>query len=93
MKLRTAAMALALACTPALVFAADSTSIPPLEQIMADPDWLGNQPENAYWGDDNRTILFEQKREGSKLKDLYSVDTRKGATTQVAESDWSQFSK
>jgi len=93
MKLRTVAMALSLACTPALVSAADSTSIPPLEQIMADPDWLGNQPENAYWGDDDRTVFFEQKREGSKLKDLYSIDTRKGTTAQVAESDWSQFFK
>ncbi len=91
MKLRTAAMSLALACTPALVIAADSTSIPPLEQIMADPDWLGNQPENAYWGDDGRTVFFEQKRDGSKLRDLYSVDIRKGTTTRIAESDWSRF--
>ncbi len=93
MKLRIAAIALALACTPALVFAADTTPIPPLEQIMADPDWLGNQPENAYWGDDNRTVFFEQKRDGSKLKDLYSVDTRKSTVSPVSESDWSQFFK
>ena len=38
-----------------------------LEQIMADPDWLGNKPENAYWGSDSRTAFFEQKRQGSKL--------------------------
>jgi dipeptidyl aminopeptidase/acylaminoacyl peptidase len=93
MKLRIAAMALALVCTPALVFAADTTPIPPLEQIMADPDWLGNQPENAYWGDDNRTVFFEQKRDGSKLNDLYSVDTRKSTVSPVSESDWSQFFK
>jgi dipeptidyl aminopeptidase/acylaminoacyl peptidase len=93
MKLRIAAMALALVCIPALVFAADTTPIPPLEQIMADPDWLGNQPENAYWGDDNRTVFFEQKRDGSKLNDLYSVDTRKSTVSPVSESDWSQFFK
>jgi dipeptidyl aminopeptidase/acylaminoacyl peptidase len=93
MVLRFIAITLALACAPAAILAADATSIPSLEQIMADPDWLGNQPENAYWGDDNRTVFFEQKRSGSKLKDLYSVDTRSSAVAQVAESDWSRFFK
>jgi dipeptidyl aminopeptidase/acylaminoacyl peptidase len=80
---------LAAALAPAFALAQDLT----LEQIMADPDWLGNQPENAYWGDDSRTVFFEQKRDGSKLKDLYSIDTRKGTTEQVAESDWSRLFK
>ena len=61
-----------------------------LEQIMADADWLGNKPQNAYWGADSRTVYFEQKRDGSKLTDLYSVDTTDGAIAQVAESSWSQ---
>ncbi|MFC6440786.1 prolyl oligopeptidase family serine peptidase [Pseudobowmanella zhangzhouensis] len=42
-----------------------------LEQIMADPDWLGRQPENAYWSSDSQHVLFERKREGAKLNDLY----------------------
>ena len=93
MVLRIFTITLALVCAPAVILAADAASIPSLEQIMADPDWLGNQPENAYWGDDNRTVFFEQKRSGSKLKDLYSVDTRSSAVAQVAESDWSRFFK
>jgi dipeptidyl aminopeptidase/acylaminoacyl peptidase len=93
MVLRTIALTLALACTPAFVPAAETTSGLTLEQIMADPDWLGNQPENAYWGDDNRTVFFEQQRTGSKLKDLYSVDTRNASVEQVAEADWSRFFK
>ena len=64
-----------------------------LEQIMADPDWLGNQPEGAYWGPDNRTVYFQQKRQGSKLSDLYAVDSTDGAIAQVAERDWSQVSR
>ena len=80
---------LAVFLMPAPALSQDLT----LEQIMADPDWLGNQPENAYWGDDSRTVFFEQKRSGSKLKDLHSVDTRSGAVAQVAESDWSRFFK
>ena len=64
-----------------------------LEQIMADPDWLGNQPEGAYWGPDNRTVYFQQKRQGSELRDLMVVDSNDGAIAQVAESDWSQVSR
>ncbi len=82
-----ACLAVFLLSAPAL--AQDLT----LEQIMADPDWLGNPPENAYWGDDNRTVFFEQKRSGSKLRDLYSVDTRDAEIAQVAEADWSRYFK
>ena len=70
-------------------FAQDLT----LEQIMADPDWLGNQPEGAYWGPDNRSVYFQQKQQGSELRDLFVVDSNDGAIAQVAESDWSQVSR
>jgi hypothetical protein len=70
-------------------FAQDLT----LEQIMADPDWLGNQPEGAYWGPDNRRVYFQQKQQGSELRDLFVVDSNDGAIAQVAESDWSQVSR
>ena len=42
-----------------------------LEQIMSDPDWMGRSPQRWYWGDDNQTIFYQQKRVGSPLKDLY----------------------
>ena len=63
MRLRKLALIALVAITP--LASADELT---LEQIMADPDWLGNKPENAYWGHDNRTVFFEQKRQGSKLK-------------------------
>lgn len=44
-----------------------------LEQIMADPDWLGRQPEDAYWADSSDAFLYYRKREGSPLKDLWQV--------------------
>ncbi len=77
---------LALIVAAPLAHAGDLT----LERIMADADWLGNGPRNAYWGPDSRTVYFERKREGSKLTDLYSVDTVDGAIAQIAESSWSQ---
>ena len=31
---------------------------------MADPDWIGNPPEDPYWSDDGRSIYYERQREG-----------------------------
>ncbi len=80
-------LALLAVASPALALGQPLT----LEKIMADADWLGNAPENAYWGADNRRVYFQQKRPGSTLKDLYSVDTQDGAIAQVAESNWSRL--
>ena len=88
MSLRTVSV-LFLFSLAANSFAQDLT----LEQIMADPDWLGNQPEGAFWGPDNRTVYFQQKQQGSELRDLFVVDSNDGAIAQVAESDWSQVSR
>lgn len=88
MSFRAAVLCL-IATTPGLA-AAENLS---LEQIMADPDWLGNQPENAFWGPDNRTVYFEMKRQGSELRDLYAVDSNDGAIAEIAERDWSRVSR
>ncbi|MBL4940819.1 MAG: S9 family peptidase [Colwellia sp.] len=42
-----------------------------LKQIMADPDWLGRAPESWYWGDDSRTVFYNQKQLGNPLRDLF----------------------
>jgi hypothetical protein len=57
-----------------------------LEQIMADPDWFGRAPESWYWGDDNQTVFYQQKRLGNPLRDLYRLhisDHNNGNTEQV----------
>jgi len=53
---------------------AQATDIITLEQIMADPDWFGRSPESWYWGDDSRTVYYQQKQLGNPLRDLYSLD-------------------
>ncbi len=66
------------AATPADIIAPDvaktsseqSTKIT-LEQIMADPDWIGRAPESWYWGDDSNSIYFKQKQLGNPLRDLF----------------------
>lgn len=42
-----------------------------LEQIMADPDWIGRSPSSVYWGDDDKSLYYQQKREGSPISDLW----------------------
>ncbi|WP_416305562.1 prolyl oligopeptidase family serine peptidase [Neptunicella sp. SCSIO 80796] len=42
-----------------------------LEQIMADPDWLGRQPEQAYWSDNSEGIYYLRKRQGQPIEDLW----------------------
>src|SRR4051812_49942944 len=57
-----------------------------LEQIMADPDWIGNPPENPYWSDHGRSIYYERGREGAgkQRKDLYLVEGFPGGTRRAA---------
>jgi len=68
---------------PLPVAAAAGPEAPPLtlEQIMADPDWIGNPPEDPYWSDDGRSVYYEREREGigRQRKDLYRVDVSRGA--------------
>lgn len=42
-----------------------------LEKIMSDPDWLGRQPENAYWGDDSKSVFYSRKQQGTPLRELW----------------------
>jgi len=72
----------------ALPAVAASTDAPvTLEQIMANTDWIGNQPEEGYWGYDSKSIYYSQKREGSALHDLYMVDAAGGAPHKLADNE------
>ncbi len=42
-----------------------------LEQIMADPDWMGRSPESWYWSADSQSIFYQQKQPGNQLRDLF----------------------
>jgi dipeptidyl aminopeptidase/acylaminoacyl peptidase len=45
-----------------------------LEQIMADPDWIGPAVRDAYWSADGRAVYYSLKRSGSPISDLHRVD-------------------
>ncbi|MEN3158117.1 prolyl oligopeptidase family serine peptidase [Alkalimonas sp. NCh-2] len=53
------------------LYAADASIRLTMEQIMADPDWLGRQPENEFWSADSQYIYYQRKREGSEIRDWY----------------------
>src|SRR5574340_174940 len=59
----------------------------PLEQIMANPDWIGNPPARAYWSYNGHHIYYWQKRQGSPLSDLYAVNLANDAVTKVPDSE------
>ena len=42
-----------------------------MEQIMSDPDWLGREPEQAYWADDSNSIFYTRKQQGGPLNEFW----------------------
>ncbi|MTV37628.1 S9 family peptidase [Duganella radicis] len=53
-----------------------------LDQAMANPDWIGNPVESAWWGWDSKQVYFKQKRTGSAVRDTYQVN---GAAVKLVE--------
>ncbi|MDO6560096.1 S9 family peptidase [Paraglaciecola chathamensis] len=53
-----------------------------LEQIMADPDWIGRQPLSSYWGDNSESVFYSQKEKGSPLTHLWQVDSQNASEAQ-----------
>src|SRR5690554_2130533 len=49
-----------------------------MEQIMADPDWIGRSPERPFWSADGQQVLFLQKQEGSPVRTLQKVNVENG---------------
>ncbi|HJR13072.1 MAG TPA: prolyl oligopeptidase family serine peptidase [Rhodanobacteraceae bacterium] len=58
-----------------------------LEQIMADPDWIGPPVEEAYWSVDDRSIYFKLKRKGSSIRDLYRVAADGGTPEKLSDAE------
>ncbi len=53
-----------------------------LERIMADPDWIGNGPEDAYWSDDGKAVYFSRKVTGSDRRELFRQGKGEGAKAE-----------
>jgi dipeptidyl aminopeptidase/acylaminoacyl peptidase len=44
-----------------------------LDQAMANPDWIGNPAEAAWWSWDGKQVYYKQKRAGSPLRDTWAA--------------------
>lgn len=42
-----------------------------MEQAMAHPDWLGRQPELAYFTPDSQAVVYQRKQAGNEIRDWY----------------------
>lgn len=58
-----------------------------MEQIMADPDWIGVPVERAWWALDGKSVLHEQKRIGSPLRDLHVTTLGDGASRVASDAE------
>ena len=89
----SAALLAGLLVLPATAALADqpaspqAAAIPDLEQIMAEPDWIGPAVESPFWSLDGRSVLFQLKRDGSPLRDRFRIDLGNGGQTPVADSE------
>ena len=81
MKLPALAAALCLAGFPS------SASAIPLEQAMADPDWIGRPVEQPFWSADSKAAYYRLKRTGSPLRDLHRVDLATGRDAVVTPAE------
>jgi len=61
-----------------------------LEQIMADPDWIGPAVEAPYWSANGRDVYYRLKRNGSEIRDLYRVDANGGAPVKLSDAQLAQ---
>ena len=61
-----------------------------LKRIMADPDWIGNAPQNPYWADDGSAVYYRRKRAGEEVRDLVRLDLASGTETVVDDAEAGQ---
>ena len=51
---------------------------------MAHPDWIGRQPQSAFWSADSSTVIYAREQQGSELRDLFTQAVNAQTAEQVA---------
>lgn len=81
-----------IACMPLLCVALLAAAIPAraqpaqaltMEQVMADPDWIGPAVEQAWWSWDGTRAYYTLKRDGSSIRDIHAQPIAGGAATRL----------
>ncbi|WP_133501733.1 alpha/beta hydrolase family protein [Cognatilysobacter terrigena] len=81
------ATALLLAGLAPLAATAQTAPRITLDQAMADPDWIGNAVEQAWWSWDGQNAYFTQKRAGATIRDTFRQPITGGAATKLDGAD------
>ncbi len=60
-----------------------------MKQAMAHPDWLGRQPEQAYWSADSQQVIYQRKQAGNELRDWFVAPVVGSVKSEaLALQDW-----
>lgn len=78
------ALLLPLALSPAAL--AQTPSPLTLEQVMAEPDWIGAPVERAWWAWDGQRVQYELKRDASAVRDTFEQAVQGGAAQRVGDA-------
>jgi dipeptidyl aminopeptidase/acylaminoacyl peptidase len=74
-----------------LLAASASAQTPPapltIEQVMADPDWIGPGIDNAWWQWDGQQVQYQLKRNGSPVRDTFRQPVEGGAAQRVGDTE------
>lgn len=77
-------------CAAASAFAQTQAPLT-IEQVMADPDWIGPPVERAWWSWDSRKVHYETKRAGATVRDAFTQGVDGSAAIPVADNERAQL--
>ncbi|MBZ0172556.1 MAG: prolyl oligopeptidase family serine peptidase [Phycisphaerales bacterium] len=60
---------------------------PTLKQIMADPAWVARSPDRACWSWDGSSVLFDRRRDESRLTDRWQVGLDGGEPALISDQE------
>lgn len=70
---------------PSLALAQDAPLT--IEQVMADPDWIGPPVEQAWWAWNGKSVQYTLKREGSLVRDTFVQPAEGGAAQRIGDGE------
>ena len=63
---------------------------PDLQQIMANPDWIGNAPTNPWWDATGDAVYYKQKRDNEDFSDTFRLSLSASTPEKLANTALAQ---
>ena len=58
-----------------------------LQQIMADPEWMGSPVESVWWQLDGAAVTYRIKRDGEDFHDIHRIDLDSGEDRRLEHAE------